>query len=359
MFKNLFLLLIALCFFGRPSFGQLIATDPAEIRKYVLDKMQEHGIPGAAVGVVRDGQLQVVEGFGVSRLGQGEIVKSQSIFHTASVSKIFTALAVLELVREGKLQLEDKLTAILPELRYKDPRVAEVSLLNVLNHTSGIPDVMGYNWGNPDVSARALENYIKKQHIKLKFSPGEKYLYSNLAYDLLAQVIEEKSGVPFESYVAEKILLPSGMLHSDFRYFNIPDSLKVSPHTKNKISGKRHPRKTYPYAREHAGSSTLNSSAYDLGKWMVHFMQAYQKDVFFQQMTAVSTPVTNRVGLGFQRYTISGQQAVGHYGGDKGFRSFLVMLPESKHGVVVLANADYNEDFREQVALDILKLLNK
>ena len=177
-----------------------------------------------------------------------------------------------------------------------------------------------------------------------------------MAYDILGYVVEQISKENFDDYLKNNLLTINNMPNSDFRYFKIADTLKTSPHTQK---GKKIiVRKVYPYTREHAPSSTLNASAKDLSNWMVNFLnQISAKDSFYQQMLEPSTEVSPYIGLGFQLYDLGSVKAVGHYGGDRGFRSFLMMIPEHQIGLVVLGNCDYNEDFRQEILVPIAKMM--
>ncbi len=181
-----------------------------------------------------------------------------------------------------------------------------------------------------------------------------------MAYDILGYVIEKVSGSTFDDYLKENVLNKNGMYNSDFRYFKIHDSLKTSPHSKRWVTNNIYERKTYPYTREHAPSSTLNSSSKDLSKWMISFLQTLDDsnlnniNKLMIEPTFSSNPY---IGLGFQLNTINSKKTIGHYGGDKGFRSYLIMIPEEKMGLVLLANCDYQEDFRQEIIHAIAKLM--
>jgi CubicO group peptidase (beta-lactamase class C family) len=237
-------------------------------------------------------------------------------------------------------------------------RTFNITILNLLNHTSGLPDVHNYHWGNNNQSEKSLEDYILSLNLKLKSEPSTQYIYSNLGYNILGYIIEKLTNTSFDNYLKENILNAYGMNSSDFRYFKIPDSLKTSPHSKHWITGKIYERKTYPYTREHAPSSTLNSSATDLCKWMISFMKLLDSgnsENVFAEMTEPGFSAYPHIGLGFQLSKLESRKAIGHYGGDKGFRSYLLMIPEEKIGLVLLANCDYEEDFRQEIIHQIAK----
>ena len=197
-------------------------------------------------------------------------------------------------------------------------------------------------------------------NLKLESAPTTKYLYSNLGYDILGYVIEKVAGVTFEDYLKEQVLNKSEMYNSDFRFFKIQESLKTVPHSKRWVSRNIYERKIYPYTREHAPSSTLNASSKDLCNWMISFMDKLKNPTKANKYIELIQPTFSpNIGLGFQLSRIDSAKTIGHYGGDKGFRSYLIMIPKEKIGLVVLANCDYDEDFRQEILHPIAKLLLK
>lgn len=345
--------------FSQPIMYQqpaILFTD--KVDSLVAVKINEYNIPGISIGIVKDDSILYTQGYGVSSVKNQGHINANTIFHTGSVSKIFTALAVMNLIKDGHLSLDDKLAALIPNLNFNDKRIQDITIKNLLNHTSGIPDVMFYNWSKNNQADVALKNYVLNKKLSLDFSPSADYKYSNLAYDILGYIVEVRSGQLFEDYVQQSIFTPTGMYNSDFRHFQIPDSLRSYPHSKNRLTGNIYQRKIYPYTREHAPSSTLNSSAYELSLWMLSFMKAIKNETepdIFNSMIRESTNLNKNIGLGFQLYRVGDKKAFGHYGGDKGFRSYLVISPEDRMGLVILANCDYNEDFRQEILHAILK----
>jgi len=326
----------------------------------VINKMNQYNIPGLSIGLIRNGTILYTKGYGVKRIGAADFVTENSIFHTASISKLFTAVAIMKLIEQDKITIDSKLIDLLPELKYDDARVNEITIKNLLNHTSGIPDISNYNWHNNNQTDNSLREFVLGSNLKLSAEPGSAYQYSNLAYDILGFIIENVSGATFDDFLKENILSVSGMTHSDFRYFKIQDSLKTSPHSKKLVTKKVYERKTYPYTREHAPSSTLNSSAQDLSKWMITFLQNLnepQSSYNYLNMTNPTFTPYPYIGFGFQLSKINAKNTIGHYGGDRGFRSYLIMIPEEKVGLVLLANCDYNEDFRQEILHPIAKLM--
>jgi CubicO group peptidase (beta-lactamase class C family) len=342
--------------------GQIYKKSSLDIYDYadsiVENTMDQYKIPGISLGIVKEGMLIYSRGYGVKSRNSNQEVTENSLFHAASISKLFTAQAVMMLVSEGKMSLEDRLIDLIPDITYSDERVNQITIKMMLNHTSGIRDVRDYKWETQDSSKTALRYYVMSLDLSLKFDPGTEYAYSNMAYDILGYIVEKKAYLSFDEFQKQKILNPAGMEFSDFRYFQILDSLKTSPHSRKKIFSKVYVRKVYPHNRAHAPSSTLNTSGKELSYWMLWFMNELKmsdENLWFQQM--IEPTFEENVGLGFQLFDLEGMKAVGHFGGDQGFRSLLIMVPQKMSGVVVLGNADFEEQYRTDIVRPLLRRL--
>jgi len=273
------ILLIAIIQSCSPPFKQeLKSKQPAlglteQIDSIVSHKMNQYNIPGLSIGLVKNDAILYSKGYGVRSIVTHDQVTENTIFHTASISKLLTALAIMQLVEQKVITLNDKLIDLLPGLSYSDKRLEQITIKNLLNHTSGLPDIRNYHWDNNNQSDNTLTDYINGLTLNIESEPGSEYHYSNLGYNILGHIIEKMTSTTFDDYLKENILDKSGMNTSDFRYFKIADSLKTTPHSRSWITKNIHVRKNYPYTREHAASSTLNSSAKDLSKWMIHFLK--------------------------------------------------------------------------------------
>lgn len=340
--------------------NKTITSFKEKVDSIVINKMNQYNIPGLSIGLIRNDSVIYNTGYGVRSIKNNSFVTENTIFHTASISKLFTAVATMRLIQQKEITIDDKLVNILPELKFDDKRVNDITIKNLLNHTSGLPDINNYHWDNNNQSDHSLEDYILGLNLKLDANPSTEYQYSNLAYDILGYVIEKVSGSTFDDFLKENILNRSGMYGSDFRYFKILDSLKTSPHSKSWITRNIYVRKTYPYTREHSPSSTLNSSSKDLSKWMISFLQTLDDSDLNNENLMMIEPTFSPnpyIGLGFQLSDINSIKTIGHYGGDSGFRSYLIMMPEEKIGLVLLVNCDYDEDFRQEILHPIAKLM--
>jgi len=334
------------------AYGQS-AFPTRAIDSLIQRKQRAYEIPGIAVSIVHEDTILYNKGFGIADVNNKHVVDQNTVFHTASISKLFTAQAVVELVNQNRFALDDHIGSLLPEFKMADQRYKEITVRQLLNHTAGLPDVVDYDWSNnpaePDVLKKYISGFSTK---KLKSDPGKEFYYSSMGYDLLGYLVERISAEPFALYMQRTILQPASMIHSGFDYHKISQALVASPHTKS-LSGTVVTRKTYPFNPAHAPSSTLNSSSTELAKWIMNFLAMQE------HLSVMTTPSSNHtfIGLGWFIGKIDQEKTLYHFGGDRGFRSYLIILPERKMGLVLLANCDYDEDFRQEILHGIIRVL--
>jgi CubicO group peptidase (beta-lactamase class C family) len=321
----------------------------SRIDSIIEQSIEKFDIPGLSVSILKDSELYYAKSFGYRSIENGEPVQLETAFHAASISKLFTAQAIIEFSLNGKLNLDEQLGDLVPEL---GGAFSNVTVRQILTHTSGIPDVYDYRWGDFSSDSLALLNYMKSiANKKLKSEPGSEFMYSNMSFEILGRIVEIVSGQSFGQYMKENVLDKVGMGNSNFRFYNIPSQARCTPYTKKNSS--IIPRKKYPYNPAHAPSSTLNTTAVDLALWMKSFLQPDNQ--IRQIMSQASS--NSFMGLGCFLGSIDENKTMYHYGGDRGFRSYLVMVPDKNIGLALLANCDYNEDFRQEILNSILKLL--
>ncbi len=194
----------------------------------ISDLMRKYAIPGGAVAVLRDGKLIYARGFGYAHVENKTPVQPDALFRIASVSKPITGVAIMKLVEEGKLKLDDRVAPFIAHLAPAqgatvDPRWEQITIRQLLNHTGGW-DRNKPNGGfdpmdRPAIAATAVnapapasaETVIRyMKGMPLDFTPGEKYVYSNFGYAILGRVIERVSGMRYEEYVRARVLQPVG-----------------------------------------------------------------------------------------------------------------------------------------------------
>lgn len=201
------------------------AQDPAPLRSFddAMEKqIREYGIPGGALAVARHGRLVMARGYGLADVDAKSPVEAGSLFRIASISKPITAVAVLKLVQDGRLDLDAKAFTLLDiDLGQADPRLVEITVRQLLQHTGGWDREKS---GDPmfrasDISselgvprppdAAAIIRYMVRQPID--FDPGRRFAYSNFGYCVLGRVIEKISGESYEDYVRKSVLAPMGI----------------------------------------------------------------------------------------------------------------------------------------------------
>ena len=202
-----------------------------------------------------------------------------------------------------------------------------------------------YEWDKPQNDDGAPERFVRSlQNDKMLFKPGTDWSYSNTAYEILGVLITTVSGTPFESYVKENILEPLGMTNSSFIYTEIHDSLRVSGHL---WAGKPLVSKIYPYNKIHAPSSTLNSNVLEMTHYaLANLHRGKYEDVQILSDSSYNLLWTNSVnlkdkpavGVSWFLNEHRGIKTMSHSGGDTGFRSFLLLVPEKNISVMVACN---------------------
>lgn len=323
-------------------------------------------VAGLAVGVWHAGQVVYRGGFGTRGGGVGDPrVGPETIFHMASVTKPFVATAVMQLVEVGKVALDSTVTHYLPYFAMKDPRARTITVRQVLTHTAGIGDVTDYRWPTPEYDDGALERYVRGlADSTLIAAPGEKWAYSNIGFEVLADLIAKVSGLSFEDYIQQRILTPLGMGKSTLLMTDIDSTLMAYGHTKDSAGAYR-PVGYYPYNRRHAASSTLHSNVDDMLRWgaanlgrgalgdtRILAASGYdelwkpQRDMLPElaeraRQAGVKLPFDSMaVGLSWFLPVRGGLHLVTHSGGDTGFRTDLLLVPAEQVAIVVLTNGD-------------------
>jgi len=197
-----------------------------KMEKYIADFLKRYKIKGASVAVTKDGRLVYAKGFGYADEESSELVEPRHVFRIASLSKLITAVAVMHLVEEGRIDLDSRVfgpEGILNDsiyLSYKDSRVENITIQHLLMHKAGWSRYYGDPMFMPHVVSRRMDaelpvsppdviSYTLTR--KLNYKPGTRYSYSNLGYAILGEVIEDVTGMAYEDYIQFAILHPLGI----------------------------------------------------------------------------------------------------------------------------------------------------
>lgn len=313
-----------------------------------------YDVSGIAVGISYGG-FEFTGARGYRNYVTKEKLCKQDVFHCTSVSKLFTSMAVMLLIDDEKISLEDRLVDILPYISIADRRCEDIRLFQLLCHTSGMSDVEDYRWHEHLTHDTALKEYIMSEEIcgaPLLCSPHDnRFMYSNTAYEILGLIIEEISGMCYEDFVSERILKPLHMDNStmftpkrtggDMSLDAVSKAGLAMPHKKDSDRSIIL-EDVYPYTRPHSASSTLTSTAEDLLKWGRGIMNkrllsedGYEK--LFSEYAEVSY-TGEKMGLGWFMREQKGYRLFGHEGADNGFRTAFWICPEKDAVIAVLSN---------------------
>jgi CubicO group peptidase (beta-lactamase class C family) len=295
--------------------------------------------PGCAVGVTRGGQVVLAKGYGMADLEHDTPITSDTRFYIASISKQFTAMAVVLLARDGRLSLDDSIRKWVPEV----PRFgAGITLRHLLYHTSGLRDyftllaVSGWPSDGPLTEQQFL-TLVGRQR-GLNFQPGDEFLYSNTGYVLLSIVVRRASGTSLREFASERIFKPLGMTHTEYR----DDHTALIP---QRAVGYQPVGSTYRLSQPEfdvVGDGGIYSTVEDLVKWDANFETGWVGGA--DGIALLQSPGSLNDGQPIQ-YALAqtigqfhGITTFSHGGSYGGYRSALLRFPERNLSVITLCN---------------------
>jgi CubicO group peptidase (beta-lactamase class C family) len=296
--------------------------------------------PGCAVGIYKDGEIVFAKGYGMSNLEHGIPIAPDSIFHVASVSKQFATFCIGLLEEEGKLSVDDEVRAYVPRLPDFGHRI---TIRHLIHHTSGIRDqweLLRYaGWRQEDLVTEEDVMTLLERQTDLNFEPGEKYLYSNSGYTLLAVIINAVTGKTIREFAHERIFAPLGMTRTHFHM----DHTEIVPGRTQAYL----PRDGGGYRisiPEFAlsGATSLFTTVEDLAKWDRNFTTAEAGSpeliAKMQERGKLRDGEEISYGWAIDNTTYRGARVVGHSGADHGYRAHFLRLPDYGIAVSCLAN---------------------
>lgn len=309
---------------------------------------------GLAVAVVKDGRVALMKTYGVREAGGREKVTPDTVFRLASLSKGFAGtLAALE-QHEGKLNLQTKVTTLIPEFKLKRPGDAtRVTFEDVLSHRTGLPP---YAYDNLLEAGEAPRKILSKYgSVRQTCSPGECFTYQNVAFNMIATAIENASGKSYAAELHARILDPLGMKTASLgRHELMATGNWARPHKRAGQSWIATPVTDWYYKVPAAGG--MNASITDMSKWLIAQMgerpdvipaavltESHRKRISTPPETSrqrsLKTPVTETsYGLGWRNYTYAGHKVITHSGSVEGYIAQIAWLPETRSGIVILSN---------------------
>jgi CubicO group peptidase (beta-lactamase class C family) len=334
------------------------STAPAQVSPFAIDalfsRFESARGPGCAVLVIKDGKAVFRKGYGVAELRMLEKIGPETNFRLASVTKQFTAMAIMLLVHDGKLRYEERLTDIFPEF----PAYGKgITVRQMLNHTSGLidyEDIMAKQYsGVPDEKIPQIKDAgvldLLKRQTSTRFAPGTRWEYSNSGYVLLAMVVEKRSGMQFGDFLRERIFQSAGMMHTiAYEKGNNEVAHRAYGHTLG-AGGWRETDQSSTSAT--LGDGGVYSSLEDLEKWdralTEHaLLSAKEMEPALSSTTAANGAPLRKLdgslaplyGFGWFLDSYRGHRRFWHYGETVGFRTAIERFPDDRLTVIVLAN---------------------
>ncbi len=315
--------------------------EPAE---FVESTAASFDIPGVAAGILVDGQ-EIYASHGVTRLDRPTPVDEKTLFHIASVTKTFTATALMRLAAEGKVDLDAPVRRYVPSLRLaSEEAAAQVTVLNLLNHTAGLD----WNLIRDDGS---LEGFVAKlADLDLIAPVGARASYSQAGYNLAGLVIEKVTGLPYEKAVASLVLEPSGLTDTVFDLDDVVLRPFTLGHNRAEDGTLRAAR---PWKANPAGSRSNNpgggsaSNVRDLLRWARFHLGTGEGVLPAEALRQMTTPTVelrgstlgDAFGICWFLREVGGVQTIGHGGSGNGQYADLLIVPSRGFAVVSLSNA--------------------
>ena len=354
--------------FADPERARKLAAAFPEIERLFTNWVERQQMPGAVMGIIIDGELVWVKTAGIRDIRSRAPVTPDTVFRIASMTKSFTALAILKLRDQGKLSLDDPVMRYVPELTnlpYPTKDSPALTIRHLLTHSEGFPE--DNPWGDRQLgqSDETMRNWLRAG-IPFSTAPGTAFEYSNYGFAILGQVVTRASGRPYAEYVREQILLPLGMRSSTFEVAAVPrEHIALGYISQDNKDWREEPILAHGSFGSMGG---LWTSARDLGRYVTFLMSAFpprdeperaplrrssaremQQAWRAQPASAlrgsIDTPLQLSVssygyGLGISQ-DCRFNHIVGHGGGLPGYGSLMRWLPEYGVGIIAMGNLTY------------------
>ncbi len=311
----------------------------------IPSQLRNRNIAGAVVSVVKDGQVLFQKGYGYADVEEKKpVLPDQTLFRPGSISKLFTATAVMQLVEQGKLDLDpdvnDYLDFPIPKT-YPEP----VTLRQLLTHTGGFEETLKNLFVAHESDIKPLHTYLVNEMPARIFPPGKIPSYSNYGFTLAGYIVERVSGEKFERYVENHILKPLGMNNSTF---DQPLPPQLAPQmSKGYLSASKKPR-DYEWVQA-APAGALTTTASDMTRFMLAFLQdgavdgvSILKPETVRQMETRQfefDPMLTGLGITFMEYLIDPVRIIAHGGDTVYFHSDMILVPDAHLGYFLSYNS--------------------
>jgi len=321
----------------------------AKVDQIVRAQMREQNIPGVSLAVMRDGKIIKATGYGLANVELNVPVTPKSIFQSGSIGKQFTATAVMMLVEDGKVGLDDSITKYFPEA---PPTWKPITIRHLLTHTSGLPDVWGqteqdaYTKGIVDSRRDYTEDELLQRYVKLQpqFQPGDQWEYCNLGYQLLGFLIHRVTGKFHADFIRERIFLPVGM--DTARIISESDIVPNRSSGYVMVKGELKNQGWIAPSLNTTADGSYYMTVLDLAKWdaALYTEKVLKKSSLEQMWTPAKLnsgkPYPYPYGFGWDINRANGHRVVWHTGGNQGFYVIISRYLDDRLTIVAMTNLD-------------------
>ncbi|MBP7476407.1 MAG: serine hydrolase [Pyrinomonadaceae bacterium] len=313
------------------------AQDPliTEIDLFVTGEMMRQRTPGISIAVVKDGKPMLVKGYGFANIEHQILVKPETIFQSGSVGKQFTAMAVMMLVEEGKVALDEKLAKYIPDV---PATWSGITVRHLLTHTSGLGDYPQDFDLQRDGSEQEI--FKKLQAGSLASQPGERWAYSNVGYMTLGVLIRKVSGQFYGDFLAQRVFKPLGMTTA--RIISEADIVHNRAAGYELVKGEIKNQTWVAPSLNTTADGALYLTVLDMIKWDEALMagKLLKKESYEQMWSPVklNNGNTHPYGFGWALGNVNGKKLIEHGGAWQGFKAHIARYPDNKLTVIVLAN---------------------
>ncbi len=328
-----------------------------ELKQAIEQVMQDKNVPAVGIAMLKDSQPVWVDSLGLANIEEQVSADENSLFRIGSTSKMFVALAVLQLVEQGKLSLQNKVRDLIPEIAFENPwaETNPILVAHLLEHTTGWDDIHLVEYANNDPTPITLKQGLDfHPHSRVsRWVPGTRSSYCNSGPPVAAYIVEKITGERFEDYIQTQFFDPLGMNSATYFYDE-----KVEKNGVTLYNEVNHPQDYWHIIMRPSGS--INASPLDMSKFLRFFLQrgqASETQIVTEQslarMESVETTnaaiVGQKAGYGLNNYSSIHEGWVyrEHNGGVNGGLTELAYLPDANLGHVIMINSGNGTAFRE------------
>jgi CubicO group peptidase (beta-lactamase class C family) len=319
---------------------------------WIESKIEYEHWPGVIIGLVYDQSLIWTKAYGFADLDKKNLLNEKTLFPIGSNTKMFTAIAIMKLRDEGKLDLDDPVAKYLPwikKIKQNNSDINKITIRHLLTHTSGLPTEANLNY-EIELNFPELAEIVKEvEKLEICFPTDIRWKYSNFGIAIAGEIISSVSGLTYIDYITKNILEPLNMIGSSFNLDSKPGYEFASGYKRLMPDGRRPRSDRYDYKIQ-TSAGGLNSNIIDLSKfaaWMFRIRETNQKEIIsgstlreMQHVYWIDDSWEYGLGMGFFIYHKQPNDMIGHGGHVAGYHTDFTIIPKDKIAIISLANAD-------------------